>query len=149
MSQRLNYEAISPEGLKAILTLNSFVEDIGIEPRLKALVEIRISQINGCAYCVDLHSVEARSAGESQQRLDSLVIWDESPFFTDRERVALGWAESVTLCAETGVPDEDYQEARKMFSEQELVDLTYLIINMNGLNRIGVSFRMVPPARPL
>ena len=149
MSQRLNYEAISPEGLKAILTLNSFVEDAGIEPKLKALVEIRISQINGCAYCVDLHSMEARSAGESQQRLDSLVIWDESPFFTDRERVALGWAESVTLCAETVVPDEDYLEARKMFSEQELVDLTYLIINMNGLNRVGVSFRMVPPARPL
>ena len=149
MSQRLNYEAISPEGLRAILTLNSFVKDIGIEPKLKALVEIRISQINGCAFCVDHHSMEARSAGESQQRLDSLVVWDESPFFTDREHVALDWAESVTLCAESGVPDEVYLEARKIFSEQELVDLTYIIINMNGLNRIGVSFRMVPPARPL
>jgi len=149
MSERLDYEAISPEGLRALLTLNSFVKDLGIEPKLKALVEIRISQINGCAFCVDQHSMEARSAGESQQRLDSLVVWDESPFFTDRERVALDWAESVTLCAESGVPDEVYLEARNIFSEQELVDLTYLIINMNGLNRIGVSFRMVPSARPL
>jgi len=149
MSERLDYEAISPEGLKTLLTLNSFVKDLGIEPKLKALVEIRISQINGCAFCVDHHSMEARSAGESQQRLDSLVVWDESPFFTDRERVALDWAESVTLCAESGVPDEIYLEARNIFSEQELVDLTYLIINMNSLNRIGVSFRMVPPARPL
>ena len=148
MSERLDYEAISPEGLRALLTLNSFVKDLGIEPKLKALVEIRISQINGCAFCVDQHSMEARSAGESQQRLDSLVVWDESPF-TDRERVALDWAESVTLCAESGVPDEVYLEARNIFSEQELVDLTYLIINMNGLNRIGVSFRMVPSARPL
>ena len=149
MSERLDYEAISPEGLRALLTLNSFVKDLGIEPKLKALVEIRISQINGCAFCVDHHSMEARSAGESQQRLDSLVVWDESPFFTDRERVALDWAESVTLCAESGVPDEVYLDALNIFSEQELVDLTYLIINMNGLNRIGVSFRMVPPARPL
>ena len=149
MSERLDYEAISPEGLKTLLTLNSFVKDLGIEPKLKALIEIRISQINGCAFCVDHHSMEARSAGESQQRLDSLVVWDESPFFTDRERVALDWAESVTLCAESGVPDEIYLEARNIFSEQELVDLTYLIINMNSLNRIGVSFRMVPPARPL
>ena len=149
MSERLDYEAISPEGLKTLLTLNSFVKDLGIEPKLKALIEIRISQINGCAFCVDHHSMEARSAGESQQRLDSLVVWDESPFFTDRERVALDWAESVTLCAESGVPDEVYLEARNIFSEQELVDLTYLIINMNSLNRIGVSFRMVPPARPL
>ena len=149
MSERLDYEAICPEGLRALLTLDSFVKDLGIEPKLKALVEIRISQINGCAFCVDHHSMEARSAGESQQRLDSLVVWDESPFFTDRERVALDWAESVTLCAESGVPDEIYLEARNIFSEQELVDLTYLIINMNSLNRIGVSFRMVPPARPL
>ena len=149
MSERLDYEAISPEGLRALLTLDSFVKDLGIEPKLKALVEIRISQINGCAFCVDHHSMEARSAGESQQRLDSLVVWDESPFFTDRERVALDWAESVTLCAESGVPGEIYLEARNIFSEQELVDLTYLIINMNSLNRIGVSFRMVPPARPL
>ena len=147
MSERLDYEATSPDGLKALLTLNSFVKDLGIEPKLKTLVEIRISQINGCAFCVDQHSMEARSEGESQQRLDSLVVWDESPFFSDRERAALDWAESVTLCADSGVPDEVYLEARQMFSEKELVDLTYLVINMNGLNRIGVSFRMVPPAR--
>ena len=147
MSERLDYKATSPDGLKALLTLNSFVKDLGIEPKLKALVEIRISQINGCAFCLDQHSMEARSAGESQQRLDSLVVWDESPFFSDRARAALDWAESVTLCADSGVPDEVYLEARQIFSEKELVDLTYLVINMNGLNRIGVSFRMVPPAR--
>ena len=147
MSKRLDYEATSPDGLKALLTLNSFVKDLGVDPKLKALVEIRISQINGCAFCVDQHSMEARSAGESQQRLDSLDVWDESPFFSDRERAALDWAESVTLCADSGVPDEVYLEARQIFSEKELVDLTYLVINMNGLNRIGVSFRMVPPAR--
>ena len=147
MSERLDYKATSPDGLKALLTLNSFVKDLGIEPQLKALVEIRISQINGCAFCLDQHSMEARSAGESQQRLDSLVVWDESPFFSDRERAALDWAESVTLCADSGVPDEVYLEARQIFSEKELVDLTYLVINMNGLNRISVSFRMVPPAR--
>ena len=147
MSERLDYEATSPDGLKALLTLNSFVKNLGMEPKLKALVEIRISQINGCAFCVDQHSMEARSVGESQQRLDSLVVWDESPFFSDRERAALDWAESVTLCADSGVPDEVYLEARQIFSEKELVDLTYLVINMNGLNRIGVSFRMAPPAR--
>ena len=147
MSERLDYEATSPDGLKALLTLNSYVKDLGIEPKLKALVEIRISQINGCAFCVAQHSMEARSVGESQQRLDSLVVWDESPFLSDRERAALDWAESVTLCADSGVPDEVYLEARQIFSEKELVDLTYLVINMNGLNRIGVSFRMVPPAR--
>ena len=147
MSERLDYKATSPDGLKALLTLNSFVKDLGIEPKLKALVEIRISQINGCAFCLDQHSMEARSAGESQQRLDSLVVWDESPFFSDRERAALDWAESVTLCADSGVPDEVYLEARQIFSEKELVDLTYLVINMNGLNRISVSFRRVPPAR--
>ena len=147
MSERLDYEATSPDGLKALLTLNSFVKDLGVDPKLKALVEIRISQINGCAFCVDQHSMEARSVGESQQRLDSLVVWDESPFFSDRERAALDWAESVTLCADSGVPDEVYLEARQIFSEKELVDLTYLVINMNGLNRIGVSFRMAPPAR--
>jgi alkylhydroperoxidase family enzyme len=94
-----------------------------------------------------MHSTEARAVGESQQRLDSLLVWDESPFFNDRERAALDWAESVTLCADSGVPDEVYLEARQNFSEKELVDLTYLVINMNSFNRLGVSFRMEPPVR--
>ena len=141
MEQRLDYATVSPEGRKALFTLKSFVEDLGIEPKLKALVEIRVSQINGCGFCVDRHSMEARAVGESQQRLDSLVVWDKSPFFSDLERAALKWAESVTLCSETGVPDEVYKKVRKFFSENKLVGLTYLIINMNGLNRIAVSFR--------
>ena len=147
MQQRLDYASVSPEGRKALFTLKFFVDDIDIESKLKALVEIRVSQINGCGFCVDRHSMEARSVGESQQRLDSLVVWNKSPFFSDRERAALEWTESVTLCAESGVPDEVYLAVRKIFSEKELVDLTYLIINMNGLNRIAVSFRMTAPAR--
>ncbi|HJP45685.1 MAG: carboxymuconolactone decarboxylase family protein [Arenicellales bacterium] len=147
MSQRLDYATVSPESRKALLALNSFVDSLEIEPRLKALVKIRVSQINGCLFCIDMHATAARSAGESQQRLDSLIVWDEAPFFSDRERAALEWAESVTLCAETGVPDEVYLQVRQIFSEKELIDLTCLVINMNGLNRIGVSFRMEPPAR--
>jgi len=147
MEQRLDYATVSPEGRKALFTLKSFVDDLGIEPKLKALVEIRVSQINGCGFCVDRHSMEARAVGESQQRLDSLVVWDKSPFFSDLERAALKWAESVTLCSETGVPDEVYKKVRKFFSENKLVGLTYLIINMNGLNRIAVSFRMTASTR--
>ena len=147
MQQRLDYATESPEGRKALFTLKSFVDDLDIEPKLKALVEIRVSQINGCGFCVDRHSMEARAVGESQQRLDSLVVWDNSPFFSDFERAALEWAESVTLCSETGVPDEVYKKVRKFFSENKLVGLTYLIINMNGLNRIAVSFRMTASTR--
>ena len=147
MEQRLDYATVSPEGRKALFTLKSFVDDLGIEPKLKALVEIRVSQINGCGFCVDRHSMEARAVGESQQRLDSLVVWDKSPFFSDLERATLKWAESVTLCSETGVPDEVYKKVRKFFSENKLVGLTYLIINMNGLNRIAVSFRMTASTR--
>ena len=147
MEQRLDYATVSPEGRKALFTLKSFVDDLGIEPKLKALVEIRVSQINRCGFCVDIHSMEARAVGESQQRLDSLLVWDKSPFFSDLERAALEWAESVTLCPETGVPDEVYKKVRKFFSENKLVGLTYLIINMNGLNRIAVSFRMTASTR--
>ncbi len=147
MSQRLDYATVSPESRKALLALNSFVDSLEIEPRLKALVKIRVSQINGCLFCIDMHATAARSAGESQQRLDSLIVWDEAPFFSDRERAALEWAESVALCAETGVPDEVYLRALQVFSDKELADLTCLVINMNGLTRIGISFRMEPPAR--
>ena len=147
MAQRLDYAIVSPEGREALLAFNSFVDSLDIELNLKALVKIRISQINGCLFCIDMHSTEARSVGESQQRLDSLLVWDESSFFSDRERSALDWAESVTLCADSGVPDEVYLEARQNFSEKELVELTYLVINMNTFNRLAVSFRMEPPVR--
>ncbi len=147
MVQRLDYATVSPESYKALLALNSYVDSLEIETALKSLVKIRVSQINGCLFCIDMHATEARSAGESEQRLDSLIVWSEASFFSDRERAALEWAESVTLCAETGVPDEVYLRALQVFSDKELVDLTCLVINMNGFNRIGISFRMEPPAR--
>ncbi len=147
MLQRLDYATVSPESYKALLALNSYVDSLEIETALKSLVKIRVSQINGCLFCIDMHATEARSAGESEQRLDSLIVWSEASFFSDRERAALEWAESVTLCAETGVPDEVYLRALQVFSDKELVDLTCLVINMNGFNRIGISIRMEPPAR--
>ena len=106
-----------------------------------------MSQVNGCAYCVDMHSQEARHAGELQQRLDCLPVWRETPFFTDRERAALAWAESVTRVSETGVPDAVYDEVRKHFGEKELVDLTLVVSVMNAWNRVAISFRHGPAAR--
>ena len=135
MLQRLDYATVSPESYKALLALNSYVDSLEIETALKSLVKIRVSQINGCLFCIDMHATEARSAGESEQRLDSLIVWSEASFFSDRERAALEWAESVTLCAETGVPDEVYLRALQVFSDKELVDLTCLVINMNGASR--------------
>src|SRR6202030_3374430 len=96
-----------------------YIASSGLAPRLRALVELRVSQINGCAYCVDMHSQEARQAGETQQRLDCLPVWRETSFFDDRERSALAWAESVTLISQTGVPDAVYEDARKQFSEKD------------------------------
>ena len=147
MSSRLDYASVAPEGRQALVRLKSYIEKCGIDPKLRFLIEIRASQINGCAFCVDKHCEEARAVGETQQRLDNLAVWHESPFFDARERAALEWAESVTLLAETGVPDEVYEAALKHFSEKELVDLNFVVINMNALNRLGVTFRKQPEAR--
>jgi AhpD family alkylhydroperoxidase len=105
MARRIAYHQVAPDALKSLAATRPYIESSGIEPRLRALVELRVSQVNGCAYCVDLHSREARRAGEAQQRLDCLPVWRETPFFDDRERAALAWAESVTLVPQTGVPD--------------------------------------------
>ncbi len=122
MSRRIAYFQVVPDAVKALSAARPYIEASGIDSRLRALVELRASQINGCAYCVDLHSREARLAGESQQRLDCLPVWKETTFFDERERAALAWAESVTLVSQTGVPDEIYEEARRRFSDKELVD---------------------------
>ena len=145
MIERLNYGKINPDAIRSVLACKKHMPSI--DPKLRALVELRISQINGCVYCVDLHSTEAREAGESQQRLDCLPAWEECRFFDDRERVAIAWAEAVTHLPETGAPDEIYDQLGDHFSDQEIVDLTFIISNMNALNRLAVSFRHMPDQR--
>lgn len=147
MSLRLAYHTIAPEAVKSLAATRPYIESTAIERKLRALVELRVSQINGCSFCVDKHSNEAREAGETQQRLDCLPVWRETSFFDDRERAALAWAESVTMVAQTGIPDEPYSEVRKHFSEKDLVDLTLIISVMNAWNRMAISFRQGPTAR--
>jgi AhpD family alkylhydroperoxidase len=148
MTRRIAYFQVAPDGLKALSVTRPYIEACDIDARLRALVELRVSQINGCAYCVDLHSREARQAGEAQQRLDCLPVWVETSFYNDRERAALAWAESVTLVSQTGIPDAVYEEARKQFSEKDLVDLTLIVSVMNAWNRMAISFRQGPVAHP-
>lgn len=147
MAQRIAYYRVAPDALKALGATQSYFEQTAIDARLRALVELRTSQINGCAYCVDLHTREARTAGEAQQRLDCLPVWRETSFFDERERAALAWAEAVTLVPGAGVPDAVYDEARKHFSEKDLVDLTFIVAVMNAWNRIAISFHHGPAAR--
>jgi len=145
--QRIAYAQAAPEAVKALVGVKAYTNNCSIDARLRALIELRVSQINGCVYCIDLHSREARHAGETQQRLDCLPAWREAPFFDEREKAALGWAESVTRVADTGIPDEDYELAHKHFSDKELVDLTVIIGMMNTWNRIAIGFRQMPQAR--
>lgn len=144
MTQRLNYANASPDGLKAMLGLQQHVEKSGLEHPLLELVKMRASQINGCAYCLDMHSKDARAAGETEQRLYLLDAWRESPFYSERERAALAWTEALTRIAGNEVADELYEEVRKQFSEKELVDLSLAIIAINGWNRLAIPFRSAP-----
>lgn len=140
--QRLDYKKTAPEGFKAMLALSNYAQENGLEHSLLELVKTRASQINGCAFCLDMHSKDARAAGETEQRLYLLSAWREAPFYTERERSALAWTEAVTLVSETHVPEEVYEEARRHFSEKELVDLTFAVIAINSWNRLSVSFRV-------
>ena len=141
MQQRLSYSKVSPEGTDILQKLERYVKSSGLEVDLLELVKLRASQINGCAYCIDMHTKDARTHGESEQRLYGVSAWHEAPFYSERERAALAWTEAVTLVGETHVPDEVYNEARKHFSEKELVDLTFAIIAINSWNRLAISFR--------
>jgi AhpD family alkylhydroperoxidase len=141
MSSRIDYYTVAPDAAKALYPLEGYIIKSGLEKTLLNLVKIRASQINGCAYCVDMHSAEARQAGETERRLYAVVVWHESPFFTKRERAALAWCEAVTLLSETKAPDDIYQELLNNFSEKDAVDLTMAIIAINGWNRLAVSFR--------
>lgn len=145
MTQRLDYGALAPAAMKAMISLQQYVENSGLEHALLELVKMRASQINGCAYCLDMHSKDARAAGETEQRLYLLNAWREAPFYSDRERAALAWTEAVTQIAGShGVSDALYEEARKQFSEKELTDLTYAVIAINGWNRLAIPFRSEP-----
>ena len=139
MSQRLSYAKAFPEGVHALLELERAIKSSGLEPSLLELVKTRASQLNGCAYCIDMHTKDARVAGETEQRLYALSAWEETPFFTPRERAALAWCEAVTrLDPVHGVPDEVYEEARAQFSKAELIDLNMAVILINIWNRIAI-----------
>lgn len=142
MPQRLNYQAASPEAFRAMLQIERHAHTSGLEAGLLELVKIRVSQINGCAWCLDMHTKDARALGETEQRLHLLVTWREAPGYSPRERAALDWAEALTRLASTGyVPDAVYAEARRHFDEKALVDLTLAIVAINGWNRLNVAFR--------
>lgn len=144
MEPRLEYAKVAPGGLQAMLGLSAYVRQSGLEYSLLKLVYVRASQINGCAYCLDMHTKDARAAGETEMRLYTLSAWRETPFFSERERAALAWTEAVTLVSVDHVPDEVYKQAREQFTEKELADLTFAIILINGWNRLSIPFRLVP-----
>jgi AhpD family alkylhydroperoxidase len=143
--QSLDITKVSPALFKAMAGLEAYVDHSGLDHSLLDLVKIRASQINGCAYCLVMHTNDARKAGESDERMYLLDAWDEAPVFTARERAALAWTEAVTRVSENHVPDEVYEEVRKHFSEKELVDLTAAVIVINGWNRASIAFRATPP----
>jgi len=141
MQTRSNFYKVSPEGYQAMSGLEKYVSNSGIEHGLLHLIKLRVSQINGCAYCIDMHWKDARALGETEQRLYGLDAWHESPYYDDRERAALEWAEVVTKVGETHVPDSAYVTAREHFDEKELVDLTWAIAAINAWNRMAIAFR--------
>lgn len=143
MEQRLDYQKISSGAFRAMLGMENHVRQCGLEHSLLELVKTRASQINGCAYCIDMHTKDARAAGETEQRLYGLSAWHETPFYTERERAALELTEAVTLIANGPVPDELYQRVREHFSEEETVNLVAAIIAINGWNRLALTFRTV------
>ena len=144
MKERLNYAKVAPEAIKAMYELEKYVYGSGLERSLYELVKTRSSQINGCAYCIDMHTKDARKAGETEQRLYALNAWRETPFYTQRERAALAWTEALTLISENDVPDSLYESTRKHFDEKEMVALTMAIVAINGWNRLAIGFRTVP-----
>jgi AhpD family alkylhydroperoxidase len=144
MAPRIDYPSVAPEVYKALNGAHAALHRTGFDKTLVDLVFQRISQINGCAYCVDLHGRDLRAAGETPERLDSIAAWHESPYFTDREKAALAWAESLTHVATTHAPDDVYADVRRHFSEVETANLTYAIALMNAFNRIAVGLRREP-----
>lgn len=145
MTPRFNHHQAAPEAIKAQLALSDYTKHCGLDPALVELVKIRASQLNGCGYCLEMHTREARAMGETETRLHLLAAWRESPLYTERERAALAWTEAITLIAQSGVPDAVYEAARAHFSEKELVNLTLAIGVINTWNRLAIAFRAVHP----
>jgi len=143
----MNFYQAAPDTIKALTALEAQVQASGLEQSLIELVKTRASQINGCAFCINMHTQDARKHGETEQRLYLLNAWREAPPYTDRERAALAWTEAVTLISETHAPDDIYNEVRKHFSETETVNLTMLIGTINMWNRLAIAFRAVPPVK--
>ena len=144
MEARFNYVKAAPGLFKVMLGLGQYLHECGLEESLLLLVDLRASQINGCAYCIDMHWKDLRHGGETEQRLYSLDAWRESPFYSDRERAALEWTEALTLITEGRVPDEVYERVRQQFNEKELSDLSLAVVTINGWNRLNISARTVP-----
>jgi AhpD family alkylhydroperoxidase len=151
MQPRIDYRKYAQQPLQSMFALEKYIAESGLDPKLVHLVKMRASQINGCAYCLDMHSIDARVAGETEQRLYTLDAWRETPFFNNRERAALAWTEALTLISETHAPDAVFEELKQHFSEKEIVDLTLGIGTINLWNRLAISLRAVPghykPAR--
>lgn len=145
MQARLHADQVAPDAVRALRALNHYVETCGLEPALLELVKTRASQINGCAFCLHMHTKDARARGETEERLFLLSAWRESPLYSERERAALAWTEALTLVAKTGAPDADFDELRRHFSDKELVDLTVAIGMINTWNRLCIGFRVVHP----
>ncbi len=147
MSGRLDYWKIAPEAIRQMAGVNAYLKGSAIEPGLRHIVWLRTSQINGCAYCVDLHTHEALADGERPQRLHCLVTWPETALFSERERAALAWAEALTLISTSHAPEENYALVRQHFNDKDLVDLTLMIATMNASNRMAIGFRRPPALR--
>ena len=144
MKARLDFRAAAPRANKAMMALHGFVRECGLDHRLLELVKLRASQMNGCAHCIDMHTKELRAGGETEQRLYLLNAWRECPFYSERERAALAWTEALTAVTDGHVPDDVYEDARRQFQDEELVNLTMAIVAINGANRLNIAFRTVP-----
>lgn len=144
MEERIHYTKVAPGAYHALLGLEKYLHESGLEERLLGLIKLRASQINGCAFCLDMHWKDLRAIGESEQRMYSLDAWRESPYYTDRERAALAWTEAVTQVADTHVPDDVYEDVRRRFSEKELADLTVAVATINMWNRLSIAGRTTP-----
>ena len=144
MQQRIDVTKVNPAAYKAAAALQIYVDQSSLEPKLRELIKIRASQINGCAYCLAMHTRDARKIGETDERMHLLDAWREAPVFNARERAALAWAEAITLIVDGHVPDDVFDEVRKQFSEKEIVDLTAAVVAINMWNRFAITFRMTP-----